>query len=141
MLSRCHRTLMLGNTRSVKEINVHLCFPRSSHPGVFLGKGILKICSQFIGNLNHTSALVFSCKSTAYFQNTFLQEHLWWAASVFASKKCLSFYWFFLLLNCFFFYLGFLSRIFTIHGTAGEGGAYLFNSSLPLPHASKTLRH
>ena len=41
----------------------------------------------------------------------------------------------------FFFYLGFLSRTFTIHGTAGEGGGYLFNSSLPLPPASQTLRH
>ena len=42
---------------------------------------------------------------------------------------------------CFFFYLGFLSRTFTIHRTAGEGGGYLFNSSLPLPPASQTLRH
>ena len=41
----------------------------------------------------------------------------------------------------FFFYLGFLSRTFTIHGTAGEGGGYLFDSSLPLPAASQTLRH
>ena len=41
----------------------------------------------------------------------------------------------------FFFYLGFLSRTFTIHGTAGEGGGYLFNSSLPLPPASQTLGH
>ena len=41
----------------------------------------------------------------------------------------------------FFFYLGFLSRTFTIHGTAGEGGGYLFNSSLPLPPASQTLRY
>ena len=41
----------------------------------------------------------------------------------------------------FFFYLGFLSRIFTIHGTAGEGGGYVFNSSLPLPPASQRLRH
>ena len=41
----------------------------------------------------------------------------------------------------FFFYLGFLSRTFTIHGTAGEGGGYLFNSSLPFPPASQTLRH
>ena len=39
------------------------------------------------------------------------------------------------------FYLGFLSRTFTIHGTAGEGGGYLFNSSLPLPPASQALRH
>ena len=41
----------------------------------------------------------------------------------------------------FFFYLGFLSRTFTIHRTAGEGGGYLFNSSLPLAPASQTLRH
>ena len=33
----------------------------------------------------------------------------------------------------FFFYLGFLSRKYTIHRTAGEGGGgFLFNSSLPL---------
>ena len=30
---------------------------------------------------NHTSAWVFSCKFAAYFQKTFLQEHLWRAAS------------------------------------------------------------
>ena len=41
----------------------------------------------------------------------------------------------------FFLYLGFLSRTFMIHGTAGEQGGYLFNSSLPLPPASQTLRH
>ena len=41
----------------------------------------------------------------------------------------------------FFFYLGFLSRTFTIHRTAGEGGGYLFNSSLPLSPASQTLRY
>ena len=40
-----------------------------------------------------------------------------------------------------FFYLGFLSRTFTIHRAAGEGGGYLFNSSLPLSHTSQTLRH
>ena len=41
----------------------------------------------------------------------------------------------------FFFYLSFLSRTFTIHRTAGDGGGYLFNSSLPLPPASQALRH
>ena len=44
----------------------------------------------------------------------------------------------------FFFYLGFLSRTFTILSrtfTAGEVGGHLFNSSLPLPPASQTLRH
>ena len=35
----------------------------------------------------------------------------------------------------FFFCLGFLSRIFTIHRTAAEGGGYLFISFLPLPLA------
>ena len=46
-----------------------------------------------------------------------------------------------LLMSQFFFYLGFLSRTFTIHRTAGEGGGYLFNSSVPLWPASQTLRH
>ena len=40
----------------------------------------------------------------------------------------------------FFFCLGFLSRTFTIHRTGGEGVGYLFNSSLPLPTASQTLK-
>ena len=39
-----------------------------------------------------------------------------------------------------YFCLGFLSQKFTIHRIAGEGGVYLFNSSLSLPHASQTLR-
>ena len=41
----------------------------------------------------------------------------------------------------FFFYLGFLSRTFTINRTTGEAENYLFNSYLPLPPASQTLRH
>ena len=41
----------------------------------------------------------------------------------------------------FFFYLGFLSRTFTNHRTAGEGGGHLIHSALPLPSASQTLRH
>ena len=40
-----------------------------------------------------------------------------------------------------FFYLGFLPRPFTNHRTAREGGGHFFNSSLPLPPASQTLRH
>ena len=46
----------------------------------------------------------------------------------------------FIRLLFYFFYLGFLSRTFTTHRIAGEGGGYLFNSSLPLPPASQTLR-
>ena len=41
----------------------------------------------------------------------------------------------------FFFYLGFLSLIFTNHRTAGEGVGHFFNSSLPLPPTSQALRH
>ena len=37
----------------------------------------------------------------------------------------------------FFFFLGFLSRIFKIHRTAGKGEGYLFNSSLLFPPASR----
>ena len=40
-----------------------------------------------------------------------------------------------------FFYLGFVSRKFTNHRIAGKGGGHFFNSSLPLPPASQTLRH
>ena len=36
-----------------------------------------------------------------------------------------------------FFFLGFLSRTFTFHRTAGKGEGYLFNSSVLLPPASR----
>ena len=38
----------------------------------------------------------------------------------------------------FFFYLGFLSRVFSIYRTAGEGEGYLFTYFLTLPPASQT---
>ena len=41
----------------------------------------------------------------------------------------------------FFFYLGFLSRTFTNHRTAGKGGGHFLNSSLSSPPASQILRH
>ena len=41
----------------------------------------------------------------------------------------------------FFFYLDFLSRIFTICMSAEEQGSYLFNSSLSLPPTPQTLKH
>ena len=40
-----------------------------------------------------------------------------------------------------FFYLGFLSRTFTIHRTAGEGVGYFFNSSLRFYHFHPLHRH
>ena len=36
---------------------------------------------------NHTSAWVFSCRFSAYFQNTFFSEHLWVAASAHRPKR------------------------------------------------------
>ena len=53
---------------------------RSSSLEVFLGKGVLKMCTDLQENTHaevwwsYTSALVFSCKFTIYFQNTFLWE-------------------------------------------------------------------
>ena len=50
-------------------------------------------------------------------------------------------------INLFFFFFFFFSIwVFFhnhswIHRTAGEGGGHFFNSSLPLPSASQTLRH
>ena len=41
----------------------------------------------------------------------------------------------------FFYYLGFLSQPFTNRRTAGERGGHFFDSSLPFPSASQTLRH
>ena len=47
-----------------------------------------------------------------------------------------------IILKFFFFsYLGFLLRTFTNHRTAEEGGGHFFNSSLPVPLASQTLRY
>ena len=48
----------------------------------------------------------------------------------------LSPFWLLLSKFNFFFYLGFLSRLFTNHRTAGESGWHFFNSSLPLSPAS-----
>ena len=56
------------------------------------------------------------------------------------SKLLFLFCCFFLFLFIY-FYLGFLSRTVTIHRTAGEGGGYFFESSLPLSPASQILRH
>ena len=81
---------------------MEITFTPGNFPDVFLGKGVLKICSRFTGEhpcrsvisikllwnkvakqlyWNHTAAWVFSCKFAAYFQITFSLEHLWMAAS------------------------------------------------------------
>ena len=80
----------------------------------------LKACN-FIKK--ETPTLAFSYKYCAFFKSTYLEEHLRTAASDF------------------FFYLDFLSQPFTNNRTAGEGGAHVFNSSLPLPPASQIVRY
>ena len=96
---------------------------------------------------NETLTQVFSCEYCEVFKDTCYEEHLRTATSVvlFDLKLCLEVFvyraiWeqeFFF----FFSYLDFLSRTFTNHRTAGEGGGHFFNSSLPLPPASQTLKH
>ena len=44
-------------------------------------------------------------------------------------------------LSFLYLYLGALWRTFMIHSTAGEGGGYLFDSSLSLTPAPQALRH
>ena len=51
-------------TKPLSQLN-----PRSSLSEVYLGNGVMKLCSQFTGA--HTLPWVFSCKFAAYFQNTF----------------------------------------------------------------------
>ena len=63
---------------------------------------------------------------------------------IYASLKffhCVTLLQFMYIIFLYIFNLGFLLRTFTNHRTAGEGGGHFFNSSLPLPPASETLRH
>ena len=61
--------------------------------------------------------------------------------SLFLHPKSIIFFFCFVLFLFCFLYLAFLSRIFTIHRTAGERGGYLIIFFLPLPPASQTRRH
>ena len=65
---------------------------RNRSSQAFLGKGVLKICTKFTGELywNRTSAWAFSCKFAAYFRSTFSKEHIWAAASKGRLFKALS---------------------------------------------------
>ena len=68
----------------------------------------------------HASACVFSCKFTAYFQNTFSQEHLWTADSTNCSKIKLVIYqstfcWFFFWGNGWLFKRSILISLFVVN--------------------------
>ena len=112
-----------------------------------------KVALQFYWN--HTSACSSACSSVNLlhiFRTPFLKDTSGWLPLKLFENLCEKFLrrsflvrcklsWCFSFFFVFFFYLGFLSRTFTIHGIAGEGGGYQFNSSLPLPPASQALRH
>ena len=55
-----------------------------------------------------------------------------------ATLQMMPYFW--IAINIFSFYLGFLSQ-FTNYRTAGEQGGHFFNYPLPLPPASRILRH
>ena len=48
---------MSASDRSLVETSGFLTLYRSNHPEVFLGKGILKICSKFTGEHPRRSAI------------------------------------------------------------------------------------
>ena len=91
-----------------------------------------KPCSFKVAYLFHrTSCSNFFLKSTVLNAQKHLQRFYSFIVNVLIGQ--------FLNSSCsFFFYLGFHSRKFTIHRTAGEGGDFLFNSSLPLLPALQT---
>ena len=140
---------------------------RSSRPEVFCKKGVLKNFAKFTGKHLYQSFFFSKNAGQARFRKKIvnftgkdLQESLFnfntgfflyflWTFSEQLFRRAFTGDCFCIIVSIrsdifpyiFFFYLGFLSRTFTIHGTAGEGGGYLFNSSLPLPPASQALRH
>ena len=65
-----------------KYISILICWCWSSHPEVFLGKGVLKICSKYT-LLCNVFEIWYGCSpvNLLHIQNTFSQEHLWVAAS------------------------------------------------------------
>ena len=81
----CHKIVFLHFMKVILLIKTFACITkyRSSYPEMFLGKGALKICCKFTGEhpcqsgisinllLKSYFGMVFFCKFTAYFQNTF----------------------------------------------------------------------
>ena len=97
------------------------------------------LCEEKIFEVVFTALYFYLCelkKCVLEFQNLISNWEYWY----FCSSWCL-----FQLIcstkKLFFFCLGFLSRTLTNHRAAGEGGEHFFNSSLPLPAASRTLRY
>ena len=74
---RERRLLMFTVIRDSRQISV-LCFVihRSSHPDVFLGKGVLKICSKFTGEHGCSPVNLLYIFRTPFPKNTSGRLHL-----------------------------------------------------------------
>ena len=77
-----------------------------------------------------------ACRSVFNSSSLSLYNFLFSSELVASSTTFLTFYY-----HYFFIYLGFLSRKFIIHKTAGEERGYFFNSFVPNLPASQTLRY
>ena len=75
--------------------------------------------------------------ATTKFSTEKLSQKISSMAESFFSKTVAGLFYLFI----YFLYLGFLSKIFTNHRPAREGTGHFFNSSVPLPTTSQTLRH
>ena len=105
---------------------VFLCFPKS-----ILTKFVCSVRPSIVSIIrNHPTDAMKRCEKNAYEKIAILRK----CADGYAATS-LTFY---SSVCVFFFFLGFLSRTFTFHRTAGKGEGYLFNSSVLLPPASRT---
>ena len=102
------------------------CFPKS-----ILTKFVCSVRPSIVSIIrNHPTDAMKRCEKNAYEKIAILRK----CADGYAATS-LTFY---SSVCVFFFFLGFLSRTFTFHRTAGKGEGYLFNSSVLLPPASWT---
>ena len=102
------------------------CFPKS-----VLTKFVCSVRPSIVSIIrNHLIDAMKRCEKNAYEKIAILRK----CADGYAATS-LTFYF----SGCvFFFFLGFLSRTFTFHRTAGKGERCLFKSSILLPPASRT---
>ena len=103
------------------------CFPK-----LMVTKFVCSVRPSIVSIIrNHPTDAMKRCEKNAYEKIAILRK----CADGYAATS-LTFY---SSVCVFFFFLGFLSRTFTIHRTAGEGEGYLFNSSLLFPPVSRAL--
>ena len=63
-ISTIDADILLTENNKILLDNRKVATVRRSHPEVFLGKGVLKICSKFTGEQPYRSAILKSCEAT-----------------------------------------------------------------------------